>query len=66
MAVANSIARAHGAIDGSADVYINTSVDGIGKRAGQADLLSCIMGLKFARDLLQTHEFSEGSRIIST
>jgi isopropylmalate/homocitrate/citramalate synthase len=66
MAVANSIARAHVAIDGGADVYINASVGRIGERAGQADLLSCIMELKFARDLLQTYEFSEGSRIINT
>ena len=49
MAVANSIAGAQGAIDGGVDAYINTSVNGIGERAGQADLLSCILGLKFAR-----------------
>ena len=51
MAVANSIAGAKGAIDGGVDAYINTSVNGIGERAGQADLLSCILGLGFARDM---------------
>jgi homocitrate synthase NifV len=51
MAVANSIAAAQGAIDGGVDAYINTSVNGLGERAGQADLLSCILALKFARDV---------------
>jgi len=58
MAVANSIAGARGAIDGGVDAYINTSVNGIGERAGQADLLSCILGLKFARDL-QDYEIGD-------
>lgn len=47
MAVANSIAGAKGAIDGGVDAYINTSVNGLGERAGQADLLSCILAAKF-------------------
>jgi len=51
MAVANSIAGAQGALDGGVDAYINTSVNGIGERAGQADLLSCILALKFAREM---------------
>jgi homocitrate synthase NifV len=51
MAVANSVAGAKGGIDGGVDAYINTSVNGLGERAGQADLLSCILALKFARDM---------------
>lgn len=51
MAVANSVAGARGAIDGGVDAYINTSVNGVGERAGQADLISCILALKFGRDL---------------
>ncbi|MFC1967829.1 homocitrate synthase [Chloroflexota bacterium] len=51
MAVASSIAGAQGAVDGGVDAYINTSVNGIGERAGQADLLSCILALKFARGM---------------
>jgi len=51
MAVANSVAGAMGAIDGGVDAYINTSVNGLGERAGQADLLSCILALKFAHGL---------------
>ena len=51
MAVANSVAGAKGAIDGGVDAYISTSVNGLGERAGQADLLSCILALKFARGM---------------
>lgn len=51
MAVANSVAGAAGAIDAGVDAYINTSVNGIGERAGQADLLSCIMAMRFGRGL---------------
>ena len=51
MAVANSIAGAKGAIDGGVDTYINTSVNGVGERAGQADLISCILAIMFGRDM---------------
>jgi len=43
MAVANSIAGAKGAIDGGQDAYINTTVNGIGERAGNADLVAVIL-----------------------
>ena len=43
MAVANSIAGAKGAIDGGQDAYINTTVNGIGERAGNADLVATIL-----------------------
>jgi len=49
MAVANSVSGAMGAIDGGVDAYVNTSINGLGERAGQADLLSCVLALKFAR-----------------
>jgi len=51
MAVANSISGAKGVIDGGYDAYINTSVNGLSERAGQADLLSCILALKYGRGL---------------
>lgn len=51
MAVANSIAGAMAAIDAGVDAYINTTVNGIGERAGNADLLSCILALKFAHGM---------------
>lgn len=49
MAVANSVSGARGALEGGVDAYINTSVNGLGERAGQADLLSTILALKFGR-----------------
>jgi len=58
MAVANSIAGAKGAIDGGADAYINTSVNGVGERAGQTDLTSCILALEFGRDM-QEYEIAD-------
>ena len=45
MAAANSLAGAKGAIDGGQDVYINTTVNGIGERAGNADLVAVILAL---------------------
>lgn len=45
MAVACSIAGAKGAIDAGVDAYINTAVNGMGERAGNADLASVILAL---------------------
>jgi len=51
MAVANAVSGAMAAIDSGVDAYINTSVNGVGERAGQTDLVSCILALKFGRDM---------------
>lgn len=45
MAVANSIAGAKGVIDGGQDAYINTTINGVGERAGNADLVAVILAL---------------------
>jgi len=45
MAVANSIAGARGALDGGQDAYINTTINGIGERAGNADLVATILAV---------------------
>ncbi|MBT3363395.1 MAG: homocitrate synthase [Chloroflexi bacterium] len=45
MAVANSIAGAAGAVDGGQDAFINTTVNGIGERAGNADLVAVILAI---------------------
>lgn len=45
MAVANSLAGAKGAIDGGQDAYINTTVNGIGERAGNADLVATALAV---------------------
>ncbi len=48
MAVACSVAGAKGALDAGVDAYINTCVNGMGERAGNADLVSVILAVKKA------------------
>ena len=48
LAVANSVAGAKACIDAGQDAYINTTVNGIGERAGNADMLSVLLALKKA------------------
>ena len=55
MAVATSIAGAKGAIDGGQDAYINTTVNGIGERAGNADLVSCILAITKSKNFGKTY-----------
>lgn len=45
MAVANSVAGALGDLAAGQDAWINTCVNGIGERSGNADLLSCVLAL---------------------
>lgn len=52
MAVANSLAGAKGAIDGGQDAYINTTVNGIGERAGNADLVAVILAATKSKDFI--------------
>jgi citrate (Re)-synthase len=46
MAVANSVSGALGDLDAGQDAWVNTCVNGIGERAGNADLLSCILAFE--------------------
>jgi homocitrate synthase NifV len=46
LAVANSIAGALGDLDAGQDAWINTCINGVGERAGNADLLSTILALR--------------------
>ncbi|HCG77376.1 MAG: homocitrate synthase [bacterium (Candidatus Ratteibacteria) CG01_land_8_20_14_3_00_40_19] len=46
MVVATSLAGARAAIDTGVDAYINTTINGMGERAGNADLVSVILALK--------------------
>ena len=48
LVTANSIAGAKAALDAGVDAYINTCVNGMGERAGNADLVSCILALRYA------------------
>jgi isopropylmalate/homocitrate/citramalate synthase len=55
MAVANSVSGALGDLDAGQDAWVNTCVNGIGERAGNADLLSCILAFR--------HSFGVGDRV---
>jgi isopropylmalate/homocitrate/citramalate synthase len=57
MAVANSIAGAMGVIDGGQDAYINTTVNGIGERAGNADLIAVILAVIKSKDYNKKYKF---------
>lgn len=48
MATACSVEGARGVTDAGVDAYINTCINGVGERAGNADLVSCILALKHA------------------
>ena len=45
MAVACSIEGARAALDAGVDAYINTAINGMGERAGNADLVSCLLAV---------------------
>ncbi|HEY3398001.1 MAG TPA: homocitrate synthase [Armatimonadota bacterium] len=54
LAVANSCAGAVAICEAGQDAYINTTVNGVGERAGNADLVSCVLALRYSagwRDL---------------
>lgn len=48
MAEAVSVSGAQGAIESGVDAYINTTVNGYGERAGNCDLVSTILALKYS------------------
>jgi citrate (Re)-synthase len=58
MAVANSIAGAKGAIDGGQDAYINTTINGIGERAGNADLLAVVLAITKSKEFARKYKLA--------
>ncbi len=58
MAVANSIAGAKGAVDGGQDAYINTTINGIGERAGNADLVAVILALTKSKGFAEKYQLA--------
>ncbi len=59
MAEAVSVAGARAAIECGIDTYINTTVNGYGERAGNADLVSTILALKFSTGLRERAPLDE-------
>jgi isopropylmalate/homocitrate/citramalate synthase len=58
MAVANSLAGAKGALDAGQDVYINTTINGIGERAGNADLVATLLAVTKSKDFSEHYEIA--------
>jgi len=56
MAKSNSLAGAKGAIDGGQDAYINTTINGIGERAGNADLVSVILAITKSKQFYEQYQ----------
>jgi homocitrate synthase NifV len=63
MAVACSVAGAKGVIDGGQDAYINTTINGVGERAGNADLLATLLALKYASGFKNTKLFPQDIKL---
>lgn len=59
MAVANSISGALGDLDAGQDAWVNTCVNGIGERAGNADLLSCILAFRHGFGVAEAVEIGD-------
>lgn len=58
MVVANSIAGAKAVTDCGFDAYINTCINGMGERAGNADLVSIILAIKYGSGM-QSYRLDE-------
>ncbi len=59
MAVACSIAGAKAAIDAGVDAYINTTINGMGERAGNADLISVLLACKYGAGMAGKYQMDE-------
>jgi isopropylmalate/homocitrate/citramalate synthase len=59
MAVANSLAGAKGTIDGGQDAYINTTVNGIGERCGNADLVAVVLAITKSKRFADKYQLGQ-------
>src|SRR5262245_51707932 len=59
LAVANSLWGAFGDLQAGQDAWINTCVNGVGERSGNADLLSCILALRYGLGVPQAAEIGD-------
>jgi len=59
MAVANSLSGAKGAIDGGQDAYINTTVNGMGERAGNADLVATVLAIAKSKGFAEKYQLAK-------
>lgn len=59
MVVANSVSGAMAANDAGQDAYINTCVNGMGERAGNADVVAVLLAIKYGSGIDGKYELSE-------
>lgn len=59
LVVANSVCGAMAALDSGVDAFINTCVNGMGERAGNADLVSIILALKYGSGISAKYTIDE-------
>lgn len=63
MGVACSVAGAKAVVDAGQDAYINTTINGVGERAGNADLVSVLLALKYGSGLKNENLFPKGIKL---
>lgn len=63
MVVATSVAGAVAAVDAGQDAFINTTINGMGERAGNADLVSVILALKYSSGLKDRNLLDERTKL---
>ena len=63
MAVACSLAGAKAALDAGVDAYINTTVNGMGERAGNADLVSTILAIRYSDGFTGKYDLDENTNM---
>lgn len=56
MAVGCSVLGAKAAVDAGVNAYINTAINGMGERAGNADLISCLLAVKKSSGFTSKYE----------
>ena len=59
MAAACSVMGARAAIDAGVDAYINTAINGMGERAGNADLVSCLLAVLKSAGFREKYQIDE-------
>jgi isopropylmalate/homocitrate/citramalate synthase len=59
LAVAVSIAGAKAAVDAGVDAYVNTTINGMGERCGNADLVSVILALRKSAGFADKYQLDE-------
>ncbi len=63
LVVANSVCGAMAANDAGCDAYINTCVNGMGERAGNADLVSCILAIQYGSMVKDRYVLDENVKL---